>query len=112
LKLLFDANLSPRLPQRLADLFPGSQHVVSAGLGHSTADAIIWQHAADQGFVIVTADSDFLALARRHGAPPHVVHLVECDYKTAHVEALLRRNALRILGLENSNRAALTIKKR
>lgn len=27
MKLLFDQNLSPRLPRRLADLYPGSDHV-------------------------------------------------------------------------------------
>ena len=32
MKLLFDQNLSPKLVNRLADLFPGSGHVQSVGL--------------------------------------------------------------------------------
>jgi predicted nuclease of predicted toxin-antitoxin system len=32
MKLLFDNNLSPRLSQRLADVFPGATHVSAVGL--------------------------------------------------------------------------------
>ena len=31
MKLLFDQNLSPRLRRRLADLYPGSDHVFELG---------------------------------------------------------------------------------
>ncbi|MGH7938010.1 MAG: DUF5615 family PIN-like protein, partial [Bryobacteraceae bacterium] len=33
MKLLFDENLSPRLPERLASAFAGSKHVHECGLG-------------------------------------------------------------------------------
>jgi len=32
LKLLFDQNLSPKLVERLVDLFPGSEHARDVGL--------------------------------------------------------------------------------
>jgi len=32
MKLLFDENLSPKLPNRLSDLFPGSLHVRDVGM--------------------------------------------------------------------------------
>lgn len=32
MKLLFDQNLSPRLPALLADLYPASAHVIPLGL--------------------------------------------------------------------------------
>jgi predicted nuclease of predicted toxin-antitoxin system len=64
LKLIFDANLSPKLVGRLGDLFPGSVHVFDTGLARSTSDETIWDYAAEQGFTIVTADSDFLNLAK------------------------------------------------
>ncbi len=32
MKLLFDENLSPKLPRLLADLFPGGTHVRDCGL--------------------------------------------------------------------------------
>jgi predicted nuclease of predicted toxin-antitoxin system len=33
MKLLFDQNLSPRLVERLASIYPGSSHVEKVGLG-------------------------------------------------------------------------------
>jgi len=43
LKLLFDANLSPKLVQRLAELFPDSIHVFDTGLAGYTSDETIWE---------------------------------------------------------------------
>jgi len=40
LKLLFDENLSFRLPRVLADLFPESLHVEDVGLDQSDDEAI------------------------------------------------------------------------
>jgi len=57
-KLLFDENLSARLAGRLADVYPGSQHVSEVGLG-SSDDAAVWEFARAQGFAIVSKDSDF-----------------------------------------------------
>jgi predicted nuclease of predicted toxin-antitoxin system len=110
LKLLFDANLSPRLVVRLAELFPDSAHVFATDLARFTPDETIWEYAQANGFTIVTADSDFLALANSRGAPPHVVHLENCNYRTAQVEALLRRHAISIAELERSSRAILTVR--
>ena len=110
MKLLFDANISPTLVRRLGDLFPGSTHVFETGLVQSTPDARIWDYAAEHGFTIVTADSDFLDLAKSRGAPPKVVRLENCDYRTSRLEAILRRNALRIAELEQSARSTLIIR--
>jgi predicted nuclease of predicted toxin-antitoxin system len=54
LKLLFDANLSPKLVRRLADLFPGLAHVIDTGLAQFTLNTVIWDYAALNGFTIVT----------------------------------------------------------
>jgi len=62
------------------------------------------------GFTIVTADSDFLDFARSRGAPPKVVRLEKCNYRTSRVEELLRRNAVRIAELEHSQQPVLTIR--
>jgi predicted nuclease of predicted toxin-antitoxin system len=111
LKLLFDANLSPKLVGRLGDLFPGSAHVFDTGLARSTPDEQIWSYAAAEGYTIVTADSDFLELAESRGMPPTVVYLENCDYRTSQVESVLRRHAVRIAALEQSSRTVLTIRK-
>jgi predicted nuclease of predicted toxin-antitoxin system len=110
LKLLFDANLSPKLVKRLAELFPDSLHVFETGLARFTPDETIWEYARANGFIIVTADADFLALANSRGAPPKVVRLENCTYRTSHVEALLRRHAILIADLELSARATLIIR--
>jgi len=57
-KLLFDENLSLRLPGVLADVYPGSAHVHECGLGRAD-DSAIWQYAKDNGFTIVSKESDF-----------------------------------------------------
>lgn len=110
MKLLFDANLSPKLVARLEDLFPGSAHVFATGLARSTPDEKIWEYALAEGFTIVTADSDFLNLANSRGTPPKVIHLENCDYRTAQVENTLRRCAIWIAELEQSSRATLAIR--
>ena len=110
MRLLFDANLSPKLVGRLAELFPDSVHVFDTGLAKFTSDETIWQFARANGFVIVTADSDFLGLVEQRGAPPKVIRLENCNYKTAIVEDLLRRNAVRITELEQSAKAVLIIR--
>ena len=110
MKLLFDANLSPKLVARLAELFPDSMHVFDTGLARFTSDETIWEYARSQRFVIVTADSDFLRLAHTRGTPPKVVRLENCNYRTERVEHLLRRHAVLIAELEQSSRAILTIR--
>lgn len=50
MKLLFDANLSPELVARLADLYPDSDHVYTFGLEFS--DTAVWDHAKTNGFMI------------------------------------------------------------
>jgi predicted nuclease of predicted toxin-antitoxin system len=97
-KLLFDQNLSHRLPARLADLFPGSAHVRAASLDQASDD-LIWEHAKASNFCIVTKDSDFAERSRLYGAPPKVVWL-QCGNSTPqHVEAILRHNAILIIEL-------------
>ena len=48
MKLLFDQNLSPRLPELLSDVFPDSIHIRTVGL--TTAEDITnWN--CDEGFL-------------------------------------------------------------
>ena len=96
MKLLLDENLSPRLVvNRLELLFPGITHVRDAGLKQA-GDQQIWDWARDNEFAIVCTDADFVVLAQRHGWPPQVVHLEQCDFPLRVIEDLLRRSAVRI----------------
>jgi predicted nuclease of predicted toxin-antitoxin system len=58
MKLLFDRNLSPRLVNRLVDIYPNSNHIFNLGLD-TVEDSFVWQYARDREFIIVTKDSDF-----------------------------------------------------
>jgi predicted nuclease of predicted toxin-antitoxin system len=44
--LLFDQNISPRVIDRLADVYPDSIHVFMLGMGDAL-DIEIWQYAHD-----------------------------------------------------------------
>ena len=57
MKLIFDENLSPKLPSRLNDLFPNSLHVREVNM-ESTDDSVVWNYAKKNNFVIVSKDSD------------------------------------------------------
>jgi predicted nuclease of predicted toxin-antitoxin system len=96
--LLFDQNLSHRLPHRLRDLFPGSEHVRAAGLD-TVDDGKIWAYAIAKNLAIVTQDSDYVDRSRVFAAPPKVVWL-RCGNSTpAQIERLIRREVLLIAEL-------------
>jgi predicted nuclease of predicted toxin-antitoxin system len=94
-RLLFDENLSRKLVQRVADLFPRASHVATEGLVQSP-DAAVWEYAKSHDFTIVTADADFYELATTWGPPPKVIWLRGCDYPTAVAEQLIRSQAIRV----------------
>lgn len=89
MKLLFDENLSSRLPDQLSDLYPGSVHVRQCGLA-SAADTAIWEYAKSHGFVIVSKDSDFEERSILSGAPPKIVCIRAGNCSTKDIAALLR----------------------
>jgi predicted nuclease of predicted toxin-antitoxin system len=92
MKLLFDQNLSFKLCENLADLFPGSNQVRRLGLDQAD-DSAIWQFAKANGFVIVTQDADFADMAALYGPPPKIIWLRCGNQPTAFVEKLLRHQA-------------------
>ena len=74
MKLLFDENLSPKLPRLLATLFPDSAHVRECGL-LGLPDDDVWEYARAHGFTIVSKDSDFQQRGLLYGHPPKIVSL-------------------------------------
>ena len=95
MKLLFDHHLSHKLVKRLADVFPDSTQTRLLGL--STADDIvIWDHAGQHGFMVVSLDADFYDLSVLRGHPPKLIWL-RCGNSTVQeIERLLRANLKRI----------------
>lgn len=75
MKLLIDANLSPKILEPLRQAGYAVQHVADVGL-LTASDEEIFDHAARGDLVVVTADSDFpMLLAVRATTAPSVVHL-------------------------------------
>ncbi|MFN7929914.1 MAG: DUF5615 family PIN-like protein [Blastocatellia bacterium] len=90
MKLLFDENLSHKLAQRLADLFPASVHVREVGL-KTTADPLVWDYAKRNDLMIVSKDTDMHDLSLIFGNPPKVIWIQLGNCSTSEVEQLIRR---------------------
>jgi|JI10StandDraft_1071094.scaffolds.fasta_scaffold303588_2 predicted nuclease of predicted toxin-antitoxin system len=73
--LLLDGNVSRYLKSSLRAYYQGE--IISIFDLHfdEVEDADIWKYAKENGFDILTKDSDFLDLAARFGAPPKVIFL-------------------------------------
>lgn len=67
MRLLLDANLSPRIRGRLARFGHDAVHVADVGLLNAT-DAVILDWCERDGRVVVTADTDFPMLVALRGA--------------------------------------------
>jgi predicted nuclease of predicted toxin-antitoxin system len=79
----------------LANEFPGSTHVRTAGL-RGADDGQIWDYASDHGFAIVSKDTDFRERSYVDGAPPKVVWLDVGNAGTEAIEGLLRQERDRV----------------
>ena len=91
MKLLFDENLSPKLPNCVSDLFPNSLHVRDVGM-KATTDSVVWDYAKENDFMIVSKDADMHDLSLVFGNPPKVIWLRLGNCSTRQVENLLRQD--------------------
>jgi predicted nuclease of predicted toxin-antitoxin system len=73
-KLLFDQNISFRVINLIHDLFPDARHVKDFDLQFSS-ERQIWNFAKENGYHIVTFDSDFYDLVTLFGHPPKIIWL-------------------------------------
>ncbi len=89
MKLLFDQNLSPRLCDRLRDIWTDPVHVRAVGLA-AAHDSDVWAYARQYGFTIVSKDSDFSGRSCLYGAPPKVIWLALGNCSTSEIERRLR----------------------
>lgn len=105
MRLLVDQNLSPRLLDALADLYPGSIHVRNVGLGAANDDAV-WDYAAREGLAILSKDADFHQRSFVFGAPPKVVWIRRGNCSTGEIEHLLRTHHTDLLAFERDEQGA------
>ncbi len=95
MKLLLDQNLSRKLVKQIENIFPKSCHL-TAVLPEMSDDRLIWDHARDNGFAIVTKDDDFEQRSILFDHPPKVIWIRLGNCKTADV-ALLLQNSREII---------------
>lgn len=109
MRLLFDQNLSPRIPNLLTGEFPDSEHVFPLGFGE-TDDAHIWEYARAGGLTIVTRDADYANLSEMRGFPPKVIWIRRGNCSTREIVELLLtfQWAIEELG-RNSDRGVLIL---
>ena len=74
MKILFDQNISFRIIKNLKEVWPEAKQVRELGLENKT-DREIWNFARENGFAIVTFDSDFFDLSNLFGIPPKIIWL-------------------------------------
>ena len=91
MKLLFDQNISYRIINILSNSFPEAKHISQVGLLDST-DKGIWEYARQNGFCIVTFDSDYYDLSIVKGSPPKIIWLRIGNTTTQRIAELLMDN--------------------
>lgn len=99
MKLLFDQNLSYKLARRLDDVFPNSSQVKLLGMDEAN-DSVIWDYSRDNGFALVSKDSDYFERSVLFGHPPKVIWLRCGNRPTSHIEWLIRSNVDQIRAFE------------
>jgi predicted nuclease of predicted toxin-antitoxin system len=108
-RLLVDANLSPRVALLLAARGHDVEHVHDVGLLHAS-DVDIAEHAASAGRIVVTSDTDFgTILARTAGTAPSVLLLRHMNLIAPDEQALRIDAALIAARNELSNGCVITI---
>jgi len=106
MKLLFNHNLSPKLVNRLADLFPESTHIYTLGMDQAD-DREEWSYAQNNGLTIVTRDSDYNELLVLQGFPPKVIWIRRGNCFTSAIEAMLRSHLVDIQTLSSDSSLGL-----
>jgi len=107
-KLLLDENLSDRIIPRTVDLYPNSEHVKALGL-INTDDAVIWEYAKANDFVIVSKDSDFHQRSLLYGHPPKFIYLRVGNCSTSKIVRILRDNVDTIMQFEGSETESILV---
>ena len=68
--------------------YPGCRHVSDVGL-NDAEDHIIWKYAKDNGFSIVTFDSDYFDISIIKGHPPKIIWIRTGNLTTKDITELM-----------------------
>jgi len=108
MKLLFDENLSPKLPSLIANQFPVSIHVRDCGL-KGRPDQAVWEYARANGFTLVSKDGDFYQRSLLSGPPPKLVWLCLGNCTRLQLLDLLLKHQKDICSLETATESVLLL---
>lgn len=108
MKLLFDENLSPKLPRLLDGPFPNSVHIRDCGL-KGQSDQVVWEYARAHGFTLVSKDSDFYQRNLLFGAPPKLVWLCVGNCTRQQLLSLLLKHEKAIHAFESAPESVLLL---
>lgn len=106
IKLLFDQNLSYRLVSRLKEFYPNSVHIASIGLDKSS-DLDVWNYAKDNGYTLVTKDSDFNDICTLYNFLPHIIWLRLGNSRVSITQNALVKHTDKICSIINENRTGI-----
>ena len=101
MKLLLDANISWRLCPFLEINFGICKHVNKINLPLPAKDTEIWQYAKDQGYTIITQDSDFLNFLETKGHPPKLILIKTGNIGRKELEGILLQAKQSIVEFHN-----------
>ncbi len=107
MKLLFDNNISFRVSSQLNKTINGCKHVSDFNLDKNTDDSVIWNFAKNNGYTIITKDTDFEAISRLFGCPPKVIQLICGNIKTSELIQILATNTEAIKSFDNNEEDCL-----
>ena len=104
---ILDEHFSPKLVNRLKDIYPGLTQTYFAGmLGYD--DNVIWEYAVKNKLHIVTKDyKDFKILSKQFGPPPKLVILRIPNCKVSSIEYILRTKHKEIIQFFNNDNAVI-----
>ena len=108
MKLLFDQNLPRSLVTAVQETFPESTHVALIDLATGT-DREIFDYARDNGFVLVSKDSDFRQLSFLYGIPPKIIWLRVGNCSVAVLKEIMRRQTQRFHEFEDEEESFLVV---
>lgn len=94
-----DAQLSPALAPWITATFGIESHAVRELGLHRAKDPPIFHAARDANAVVMTKDSDFLALLDRFGPPPQILWVTCGNTSNARLKQVLRASVPRAVDL-------------
>ncbi len=110
MKLLFDENISFRIVKKLESVFPDCSHVKEHHLMQAN-DLEVRKFAKENGFTIVTRDSDFNDMSVLFGSPPQIIWLQLGNISTQNIADVLISKYNKIISFLNDSENDILILK-